>query len=78
MNTGEFTSNGIAHFGEFITALIEFLGYNTRIEWRKYFVYFVGNCHWHGNSLVGKLPGYFDTDSKRGIAGNGQNRGSFL
>ena len=42
MNTGEFTSNGIAHFGGFIIALIVFLVYDARIERRKYFVYVAG------------------------------------
>jgi membrane associated rhomboid family serine protease len=34
---GKSTSNGIAHFGGFITGLIVFLVYDTRTEQRKYF-----------------------------------------
>jgi hypothetical protein len=57
MNRGESTSNGIAHFGGFITALIVFLVYDARTERRKYFDMTLGiaigmGIIWYGNYLV--------------------------
>jgi len=37
LNAGDSTSNGIAHFGGFITLLILFFLYDVRTEKRKYF-----------------------------------------
>jgi hypothetical protein len=56
LNAGESTSNGIAHFGGFITLLILFLLYDVRTEKRRYFqVTFcmaVGmGIVWYGNYL---------------------------
>lgn len=57
MNTGESTSNGIAHFGGFITLLIVFLVYDALTEKRIYFdmtlgVAIVVGILWYGNYLV--------------------------
>lgn len=57
MNMGESTSNGIAHFGGFIIALIVFLVYDARTERRKYFDMTLGiaigmGILWYGNYLV--------------------------
>jgi hypothetical protein len=57
LNTGKSTSNGIAHFGGFITLLILFLLYDVRTEKRKYFQMTFGiavgmGILWYGNYLV--------------------------
>ena len=57
MNTGEGTSNGIAHFGGFVTGLIIFLLYDALTEQRKYFQMTLGiaitmGILWYGNYLV--------------------------
>ncbi len=56
LNAGESTSNGIAHFGGFITLLILFLLYDVRTEKRKYFQMTFGmavgmGILWYGNYL---------------------------
>jgi hypothetical protein len=61
MNLGESTSNGIAHFGGFITMLIVFLVYDARTERRKYFHMTLGiaigmGILWYGNYLVTLIP----------------------
>ena len=57
LNMGESTSNGIAHFGGFITLLILFLLNDVRTEKRKYFQMTFGmavamGILWYGNYLV--------------------------
>jgi len=57
INTGESTSNGIAHFGGFITILIVFLIYDALTEQRIYFDLTLGvaigmGILWYGNYLV--------------------------
>jgi len=57
MNTGESTSNGIAHSGGFITMVIVFLVYDALNEHRKYFQMTRGiaiamGILWYGNYLV--------------------------
>jgi hypothetical protein len=57
MNTGESTSNGIAHFGGFITGVIIFLVYDALTEKRMYFQLTLGiaivmGILWYGNYLV--------------------------
>lgn len=57
MNTGDATSNGIAHFGGFITGLIVFLLYDILTEQRKYFQMTLGiaiamGILWYGNYLI--------------------------
>jgi membrane associated rhomboid family serine protease len=57
MNTGDVTSNGIAHFGGFITGLIVFLLYDILTEQRKYFQMTLGiaitmGILWYGNYLI--------------------------
>jgi hypothetical protein len=56
MNTGESTSNGIAHFGGFITVLIVFWVYDVLTQQRKYFPMTLGiaiarGILWYGNYL---------------------------
>ncbi|MDD1700852.1 MAG: hypothetical protein LUQ04_08685 [Methanoregula sp.] len=56
MNMGDVTSNGIAHFGGFITGLIVFLVYDARTEQRKYFQMTLGiaigmGILWYGNYI---------------------------
>ena len=53
---GESMSNGIAHFGGFITGLIVFLVYDARTEQRKYFQMTLGiaigmGILWYGNYI---------------------------
>jgi prolipoprotein diacylglyceryltransferase len=57
MDTGNTMSNGIAHFGGFITSLIAFFIYDARTEQRKYFHRALGiaigmGIVWYGNYLV--------------------------
>lgn len=57
LNTGDSTSNGIAHFGGFITQLILFLLYDVCTEKRKYFQMTFGMAAgmgilWYGNYLL--------------------------
>ncbi len=56
LNSGGSTSNGIAHFGGFITLLIVFLLYDVRTEKRKYFQITFGmavgmGIIWYGHYL---------------------------
>jgi hypothetical protein len=56
LNTGDSTSNGIAHFGGFITVVILFLLYDVRTEKRKYFQMTLGmavgmGIIWYGHYL---------------------------
>jgi hypothetical protein len=56
MNTGESTSNGIAHFGGFITVLIVFWVYDVLTQQKKIFPVDTGYCDfqgilWYGNYL---------------------------
>jgi hypothetical protein len=56
LNAGGSTSNGIAHFGGFITLLVMFLLYDVRTEKRKYFQLTFGmavgmGILWYGNYL---------------------------
>ena len=56
LNAGGSTSNGIAHFGGFITLLILFLLYDVRTEKRRYFQMTFGmavgmGILWYGNYL---------------------------
>jgi hypothetical protein len=56
LNAEGSTSNGIAHFGGFITLLILFLLYDVRTEKRKYFQMTFGMAAgmgilWYGNYL---------------------------
>lgn len=65
LNMGESTSNGIAHFGGFITLLILFLLYDVRTEKRRYFQITFGMAAglgilWYGNylfSLIRQVKG---------------------
>jgi hypothetical protein len=55
-NTGESTSNGIAHFGGFITGIIVFWVHDVLTEQRKYFQMTLGiaigmGILWYGNYL---------------------------
>ena len=57
MNTGESTSNGIAHFGGFIIGIIVFWVFDILTEQRKYFQMTLGiaigmGILWYGNYLV--------------------------
>jgi hypothetical protein len=57
LNSGDSTSNGIAHFGGFITLLILFLLYDVLTERRKYFQMTLGiaigmGILWYGNYLI--------------------------
>jgi hypothetical protein len=57
LNSGESTSNGIAHFGGFITLVILFLLYDVHTEKRKYFQMTLGmavgmGILWYGNYLI--------------------------
>jgi hypothetical protein len=57
MNTGESTSNGIAHFGGFITGVLVFWVFDILTEQRKYFQMTLGiaigmGILWYGNYLV--------------------------
>ena len=56
IDTGESTSNGIAHFGGFITGVIVFLLYDILTERRRYFQMTLGfaivmGILWYGNYL---------------------------
>ena len=56
IDTGESTSNGIAHFGGFITGMIAFLLYDILTEQRRYFQMTLGfaivmGILWYGNYL---------------------------
>ena len=57
MNSGGATSNGIAHFGGFITGIVIFLVYDALTEKRRYFQVTLGiatgmGILWYGNYLV--------------------------
>ena len=57
ISTGESTSNGIAHFGGFITGVLVFWVFDTLTEQRKYFQMTLGiaigmGILWYGNYLV--------------------------